>query len=87
MMSARVQRDVGDVRAQPTPFRPTARRRTALSPGHSTTIVVVEVAGGGKTGLGYTYSDGGIAKLDPWRAEPNAFTGCDAMDPPAPGAR
>jgi L-alanine-DL-glutamate epimerase-like enolase superfamily enzyme len=29
----------------------------------STTIVIVEVTGGGKTGLGYTYADGATAKL------------------------
>ncbi len=26
----------------------------------STTLIVVEVAGGGRTGLGYTYADGSI---------------------------
>ena len=46
----------GDARA-PTRCRPTRRRPTAPSPGTATTLVVVEVAAGGETGLGYTYAD------------------------------
>jgi L-alanine-DL-glutamate epimerase-like enolase superfamily enzyme len=48
----------------------------------STTIVVVEVGGGGKSGVGYTYSGGFIDKLI---AGPlfDCIRGNDAMDPPA----
>ena len=48
----------------------------------ATTIVVVEVEGGGQTGLGYTYSSGCIAALI---AGPLAecVQGHDVMDPPA----
>jgi L-alanine-DL-glutamate epimerase-like enolase superfamily enzyme len=47
----------------------------------STTLVVVEVEGGGKTGLGYTYTDGSVTRLiDKKLAE--AIHGRDVLDPP-----
>ncbi len=48
----------------------------------STTLVVVEVQGGGKTGLGYTYTDGCITKLIEKKLA-KAVEKLDAMDPPA----
>ena len=45
----------------------------------STTLVVVHVAGGGKTGLGYTYTHGSIVALIE-SAMTKAVTGVDAMD-------
>ena len=47
----------------------------------STTMVVVEVEGGGRTGLGYSYTSGSVvALIDGALAE--AVRGLDAMDPP-----
>ncbi len=48
----------------------------------STTLVVVEVSGGGQTGLGYTYTSGAITKLITGKLA-NAIEKLDAMDPPA----
>ena len=50
----------------------------------STTLVVVHVSGGGKTGLGYTYTDACIASLITGKLK-EALTEAeaDAMDPPA----
>ena len=45
---------------------------------HSTTIVVVEVGGGGKKGLGYTYADAATAKLINDKLK-KVVTGNDAM--------
>jgi len=47
----------------------------------STTLVVVEVAGGGKTGLGYTYSDSSIVPLITGKLAEKVKP-FDAMDPP-----
>ena len=47
----------------------------------STTLVVVEVEGGGKTGLGYTYTDGAAAQLIGKKLA-ETIHGHDAMDPP-----
>jgi len=45
----------------------------------ATTIVVVEVSGGGETGLGYTYGDISVARfVESLLAD--AITGCDALD-------
>ncbi len=48
----------------------------------STTLVVVEVQGGGKTGLGYTYTNGCITQLIEKKLA-NVVEKLDAMDPPA----
>jgi L-alanine-DL-glutamate epimerase-like enolase superfamily enzyme len=48
----------------------------------STTIIVVEVQGGGKTGLGYTYSDGAVVQLIRGKLA-ECVHGRDVMDPPA----
>jgi L-alanine-DL-glutamate epimerase-like enolase superfamily enzyme len=48
----------------------------------STTLVVVEVSGGGKTGLGYTYTHGSIVRLIESKLAEQAKS-CDAMDPPS----
>jgi L-alanine-DL-glutamate epimerase-like enolase superfamily enzyme len=48
----------------------------------STTLVVVEVAGGGKTGLGYTYSDSSIVPLITGKLAEKVKP-LDAMDPPS----
>jgi L-alanine-DL-glutamate epimerase-like enolase superfamily enzyme len=47
----------------------------------STTLVVVEVRGGGKTGLGYTYTDGSVAQLINKKLA-EAIHGSDVMDSP-----
>jgi L-alanine-DL-glutamate epimerase-like enolase superfamily enzyme len=47
-----------------------------------TTIVLVEVSGGGKKGLGYTYADTATATLIHDTLAPH-ITGMDAMSPPA----
>jgi L-alanine-DL-glutamate epimerase-like enolase superfamily enzyme len=49
---------------------------------NSTTLVVVHVEGGGKTGLGYTYTHGSAAALIESKLK-EVVTGIDAMDPPA----
>ena len=47
----------------------------------ATTLVVVEVVGGGRTGLGYTYADASNAPfIEATLAK--AVHGLDAMDPP-----
>jgi len=48
----------------------------------STTLVVVEVSGGGQTGLGYTYSDASIVSLIEHKLLAGAMQH-DALDPPA----
>lgn len=48
----------------------------------STTLVVVEVTGGGKTGLGYTYSDSSIVPLITGKLAEKVKP-FDAMDPPS----
>src|SRR5919197_107108 len=48
----------------------------------STTIVVVEAAGGGELGLGYTYTDAAAGKLIESKLRP-VVRGADAMSPPA----
>lgn len=47
----------------------------------STTIVIVEVGAGNKTGLGYTYSDASIAELINHKLR-ETIKGLDAMNPP-----
>jgi L-alanine-DL-glutamate epimerase-like enolase superfamily enzyme len=48
----------------------------------STTLIVVEVSGGGKAGIGYTYTHGCIAKLIESKLA-EQVKACDALDPPA----
>jgi L-alanine-DL-glutamate epimerase-like enolase superfamily enzyme len=48
----------------------------------STTIVLVEVAGGGRTGIGYTYGDVSVAKFVESKLTP-LLDGADALSPPA----
>lgn len=48
----------------------------------STTIVIVEAKGGGRTGIGYTYSSGVITKLIAGKLAA-CLQGGDVMDPPA----
>lgn len=48
----------------------------------STTLVLVEVAGGGKTGIGYTYSGASIVKLIDNKLA-DGVRGCDALNPQA----
>jgi L-alanine-DL-glutamate epimerase-like enolase superfamily enzyme len=48
----------------------------------STTLVLVEVAGGGSSGLGFTYADASAAKLIEGKLA-EAVRGCDAMSPQA----
>jgi L-alanine-DL-glutamate epimerase-like enolase superfamily enzyme len=48
----------------------------------STTLIVVEVQGGGTAGLGYTYSDGSVAGLIRGKLA-ECVKGRDVMDPPA----
>lgn len=48
----------------------------------STTLVVVHVAGGGKTGIGYTYTHGCIVDLITGKLKDTVLD-IDAMDPPA----
>lgn len=48
----------------------------------STTLVLVEIAGGGHTGLGYTYADEATAHLI-HATLADAVSGCDAMNVPA----
>ena len=47
----------------------------------STTLITVEIDGGGQTGLGYTYTDESIVKLITGTLA-KASAGKDAMDPP-----
>ena len=49
---------------------------------NSTTLVVVHVEGGGKTGLGYTYTHGCIVDLITGKLK-DAIADIDALDPPA----
>ena len=48
----------------------------------STTLVLVEAAGGGRTGLGFTYADAAAAKLIESKLA-GAVRGCDALWPQA----
>ena len=48
----------------------------------STTLIVVHVSGGGKTGLGYTYTDASILSLIQGKLK-ETLSDADAMDPPA----
>jgi L-alanine-DL-glutamate epimerase-like enolase superfamily enzyme len=48
----------------------------------STTLIVVHVSGGGKTGLGYTYTDASIVSLIEGKLK-ETLSDADAMDPPA----
>ena len=48
----------------------------------STTLVVVEIDGGGRTGLGYTYTDGCIARLVTHKLA-GVIRSHDVMDPPS----
>ena len=48
----------------------------------STTLVIVEIDGGGRTGLGYTYTDGCIARLISHKLA-EVVCAHDVMDPPA----
>ncbi|MGA7807575.1 enolase C-terminal domain-like protein [Bradyrhizobium sp.] len=48
----------------------------------STTLVLVEIRGGGKVGLGYTYASGAIVKLISGKLA-EAVHGGDVFDPPA----
>jgi L-alanine-DL-glutamate epimerase-like enolase superfamily enzyme len=48
----------------------------------STTLVLVEVAGGGETGLGFTYSDASAARLIEGKLA-DVVSGCDVMSPQA----
>src|SRR6185312_3346896 len=49
---------------------------------NSTTLVVVHADGGGKTGLGYSYTDGSVIALIQSKLK-EVVAGTDAMDPPA----
>jgi L-alanine-DL-glutamate epimerase-like enolase superfamily enzyme len=49
---------------------------------NSTTLVLVEVSGGGRTGLGYTYSSASTAELICGKLA-SAIEGCDVFNPPA----
>lgn len=48
----------------------------------STTLVLVEVCGGGKAGLAYTYSNSSVASLISGELS-EVVKRCDAFDPPA----
>lgn len=48
---------------------------------NSTTLIVVHVAGGGRTGVGYTYTNGCIVSLIEGKLK-SALAEADAMDPP-----
>ena len=52
----------------------------------STTMVLVEVSAGGKTGLGYTYADGSVAALISSKLLP-LLDDHDPMSPPATSSR
>jgi L-alanine-DL-glutamate epimerase-like enolase superfamily enzyme len=81
MNTARIETPVSAVRAQayniPTD-RPEADGTFAWD---HTTLVVVEVEGGGKRGLGYTYSDASISGLIE-KTLGAVVLGADALDPP-----
>lgn len=49
---------------------------------NSTTLVITEVSGGGRTGLGYTYADASLTPLITTKLK-EAIAGVDAMDVPA----
>jgi len=49
---------------------------------NATTLVLVEIAGGGQTGTGYTYSSSATVKLITGKLA-SAIKGCDAMNPQA----
>ena len=49
---------------------------------NSTTLIVVEVSGGGRTGVGYTYSSASIMDLICGKLA-SAVHGCDLFNPPA----
>ena len=65
-MSARANAQVESVRASAYTIPTDSPEADGTFGWTSTTIVIVEVIGGGKTGIGYTYSSASIEKLDRW---------------------
>jgi L-alanine-DL-glutamate epimerase-like enolase superfamily enzyme len=73
---------IGPVRARAYTIPTDAPEADGTFAWDATTLIVVEVEGGGMTGLGYTYTSGTVAKLISGELA-GAVSGGDAMDPPA----
>lgn len=80
-MSARANAHVESVRASAYTIPTDGPEADGTFAWTSTTIVIVEVIGGGKTGIGYTYSSASIEKLIVGPLT-DCIMGNDAMDPP-----
>ncbi len=71
---------IGSVRARAYTIPTDAPEADGTIAWDSTTLIVVEVTGGGMTGLGYTYNDKSTAALINGKLE-EVVAGKDAMDP------
>ena len=80
-MSARANAQVASVRASAYTIPTDSPEADGTFGWTSTTIVIVEVTGGGQTGIGYTYSSASIEKLVVGPLT-DCILGNDAMDPP-----
>lgn len=78
----RAQAPIADVRARSYTIPTDKPEADGTIAWDSTTLVVVRVEGGGKTGLGYTYAHASIVALIAGKLK-DAIAGVDAMDPPA----
>ena len=78
---ARSEPPVTDVRARAYTIPTDKPEADGTFAWDSTTLVVVNVDGGGKTGLGYTYTHGSIVALIESTLK-EVVVGTDAMDPP-----
>jgi L-alanine-DL-glutamate epimerase-like enolase superfamily enzyme len=78
---ARSEAPVTDVRARAYTIPTDKPEADGTFAWDSTTLVVVNVDGGGKTGLGYTYTHGSIVALIESTLK-EVVAGTDAMDPP-----
>lgn len=78
---ARSEAPVTDVRARAYTIPTDKPEADGTFAWDSTTLVVVNVDGGGKTGLGYTYTHGSIVALIESTLK-EVVVGTDAMDPP-----
>ena len=81
MSRARIEAPVSAVRAQAYKIPTDKREADGTFAWDHTTLVVVEVEGGGERGLGYTYSDASISGLIE-KTLGTVVEGADALDPP-----
>lgn len=79
---ARIEAPVTDVRARAYTIPTDKPEADGTFSWNSTTLVVVHVEAGGRTGLGYSYTHGSVVDLIASKLK-DAVVGIDALDPPA----